>query len=145
MHKSINLPRHLRKKMEPFKKKSEAYEFTLDGVMIEKIEDVDLYDRLQMSYQKFCKWLEREYPGKTEWDQTSLSAAIERWSFGSWSEYSEHLGYPERTVQRYAIPGEDFKKFCKCILACQSSADQFKKELDAGIRGNRPKKWTHQS
>jgi hypothetical protein len=130
--------------MNIFKKKSEAYKFTLDDVVNEKIKDVDLADRLQMTCQKFYKWLEREYPGKTEWDQTSLNAAIEHWRFGSWDEYSDYLGYPKGTVRRYAIEGQDYKKFRKCILACQSSADQFKHELDKGLRGNRPKKYTEQ-
>ena len=60
--------------------------------------------------------------------------------FRSWKEYSEYVGYPERTCQRYAVKEEDYKTFCGRFVTCPASADQFKKELDSGQRGNRPKK-----
>jgi hypothetical protein len=131
--------RHFEKKMKPLKRKIDAHKF-IDEVMFDKIEDGKLFDRLAISYPKFTQWLEREYPGKKEWDQSSLGAAIEAWGIGSGKEYSERVGYPERTCQRYAVKGEDYKQFCGRLVSCPDSADQFKRELDSGERGNRPKK-----
>ena len=129
--------------MKIFKRKIDAHRF-IDEVMLEKIEGMELFDRLAISYPKFTQWLEREYPGKKEWDQSSLEAAIEAWGIGSGKEYSKRVGYPERTCQRYAVKGEDYKTFCGRLVTCTDSADQLKKELDSGKRGNRPKKtpWT---
>lgn len=137
----------LRRKMS-YKRKIDAYKFVIKEIE-RKVEDVDLYDNLLISYARFTEWLEREYPGQTEWDQSSLEAAIEPWGFGSWREYSEDVGHPESTCQRHAVKGEDYKTFRGRFVSCQDSADQFKRELDSGKRGNRPKKlgitWTDQS
>ena len=130
--------------MKKFKKKSDAHNFICE-VIWNKIEDGILSDSLMISYGRFAEWLVREYPGKTEWDQSSLSTAIEEWNFGSWWEYAEYTGCPERTCQRYAVKGEDYKLFCGKFVSCQASADQFKRELDYGKRGNRPKFWTDPS
>jgi hypothetical protein len=111
--------------------------------------DVQDYDKLLITYARFTELLDREFPGQTEWDQRSLESLIKPWGLRSWSGYSKRIGYPERTLQRYTKKGEDYEMFAGSFVACTNSADQCKKELDSGKRGNRPKKlgitWTDQS
>ena len=116
------------------KRKSEAYEFVIEEIA-KKVEDMGLHDKLLISYARFTEVLEREYPGQTKWDQSSLEAMIEPWAFGSWKEYSKYVGHPDRTCRRHAVKGEDYKTFCGRFVSCQGSADQFKLELDSDKLG----------
>lgn len=128
--------------MNIFKTKTEAHEHLIENLQ-KKIENENLCDRLHISYARFTEWLAREYPEAISWQQNSLNAAVEPWFFTSCSEYAAYTGYPERTCQRYAVKGEDYKVFCGRFVSCQASADQFKQELDEGLRGNRPRtRWT---
>lgn len=136
--------------MRIFERKTDAHKFITEEVLAIKLRCPDkecdecdrckMYEGLEISYARFTEWLPREYPGSTKWMQNSLEAAIEPWAFKSRAEYVEYVGYPDRKCRRYGVKGEDYKVFNGRFVSCQASADQFKRELDAGIRGNRPKK-----
>jgi hypothetical protein len=136
--------------MNIFERKIDAHEFIVKKLSerlrcpdkdCDDCDDCEMFESLGITYARCTEWLTREYKGATEWMQNSLEAAFEPWAFKSWDEYAEYVGYSERTCRRYAIKGEDYNLFNGRFVSCQASADQFKQELDAGKRGNRPKKW----
>lgn len=169
MHKDLNnyLARRIREKMKKFKKMTEAHDFFIRKIQ-EKIvcpipEDEffkltfnncsssdycnvqDILDKLQVfSYAKFTGFLKRMFPKATEWQAKSLESIIKPWNILGWNGYSEYTDIKERTCQKYAVPNEDYEVICGCLVSCQNSADQFRLEMEAGLRDNRPikKRWT---
>jgi hypothetical protein len=119
-----------------FEKKSDAHKYLCETVQ-NKVKDGEVCEKLEPDYPRFTQWLEREYPGATSWQSNSLWFAVESWAFYSWGGYAEYVGYPPRTCQRYAVKGQDYKCFRGRFAACPDSADQFRFELDHGLRGNR--------
>ena len=106
----------------------------------------EISDKLQeFSYAKFTLFLKREYPGATKWMSNSLESIVKPWGIIGWPGYSDYTGIPKRTCQKYTIKNEDYELIRGNLVAVPSSADQFKKEMEFGLRGNRPKNWTHQS
>ena len=123
-----------------YDRKIDSWEF-FTQVIADRVEDCELADSLMIGYPRFTELLDRVFPEANEWEQSSLGALIEPWGFGSWSEYAEYVEHPERTCQRYAKKGKDYRVFNGRFVTCQASADQFKRELDWGLRVTGPRQW----